>query len=360
MCTRDAVIATTIDIAGRRIGPGEPPYVIAELSANHKGSIERAKTLITLARDAGADAVKLQTYSADTITIDHDGPEFRIRGGLWDGYTLYQLYQEAHTPFAWHPELFAHARRAGIAIFSSPFDETAIELLESLDTPAFKIASFEAVDLPLIQRAARTAKPLIISTGMTSLEEIGAAVAAARAGGCEQIALLHCVSEYPARAETANLATIRDLAQRFGVVAGLSDHTLGTVVPVAAVAAGAALIEKHFTDSRALGGPDAAFSLEPAELEALCADTRTAALAMGQPGYRRSEGEMANRQWRRSLYAVRDIRKGEPFSRDNVRSIRPGYGLPPDRLAEFLGTPAPRDIRRGTALTDELTRARRT
>jgi N-acetylneuraminate synthase len=350
----EQTVSRSIEIAGRKIGPGEPPYIIAEVSANHRGSIQAALDLITTAKDAGADAVKLQTYTADTITIDHDGPDFLIKGGLWDGRKLYDLYKEAHTPFEWHERLFAHARKVGITAFSSPFDDTAIELLESLDAPAFKIASFEAIDLPLIRRAARSGRPLIISTGMTSPAEIEAALSAARGAGCNQIALLHCVSEYPAAVETSNLRTIADLAERYDVVAGLSDHTLGTVVSVAAVATGAALIEKHFTDSRANGGPDSAFSLEPHELKELCQSTHTAFAALGSPHYKRSKGEEANKQFRRSLYVVKDIAKGEAFTRENVRSIRPGYGLPPDRLADVLGRQAPRALKRGIPFTEDL------
>ncbi|MCB1509488.1 MAG: pseudaminic acid synthase [Hyphomicrobiaceae bacterium] len=343
----------TITIAGRRIGADAPPYIIAEVSANHNGRIEAALELITIAKKSGADAVKLQTYTADTITIDHDGPDFQIKGGLWDGQTLYNLYKEAQTPFEWHPALFEHGRKLGIDVFSSPFDDSAIELLESLDAPAFKIASFEAIDLPLIRRAARSGKPLIISTGMTSPDEIQRALDAAREGGCRDVALLHCVSEYPAAPDTCNLRTIPDLSQRYGVVAGLSDHTMGTAVSVAAVALGAALIEKHFTDSRAKGGPDSAFSLEPPELTELCNSTRIAHQALGAPHYKRSKGEEANRQFRRSLYVVQDIPAGAAFTRENVRSIRPGYGLPPDRIADVLGRRAARDLARGTALTDD-------
>lgn len=344
----------SIQIAGRNIGPDYPPYIIAEVSANHNGDLDAAIRLISTAKEAGADAVKLQTYTADTITIDHDGPDFMIKGGLWDGYKLYDLFKEAHTPFEWHAQLFAHARDLGITVFSTPFDESAIELLEGLDAPAYKIASFEAVDLPLIRRAARSGKPMIISTGMTSPAEIEAALNAARSGGCSEIALLHCVSEYPAAAETCNLRTIADIARRYGVVAGLSDHTLGIAVPVAAVAVGACIIEKHFTDSRAKGGPDSAFSLEAGELAELCRSTRIAFDALGAPTYRRTAGEQANKQFRRSLYAVADIRKGEAFTARNVRSIRPGYGLPPERLDDLLGRPAAQDIFRGTPLSDQL------
>jgi pseudaminic acid synthase len=343
-----------ITIAGRRIGPGHPPYVIAEMSGNHNGDIKRAFALLEAAKKAGADAVKLQTYTADTITIDHDGPGFRIEGGLWNGRTLYELYQEAHTPWEWHPQLFARARELGIAIFSSPFDATAIEFLETLGAPAFKIASFEAIDLPLIQRAAKTGKPLIISTGIASLGEIAEAVEAARAAGGREIALLHCTSGYPTPPADSNLHTLPHLAAAFGVVAGLSDHTPGTAVPVAAVALGASVIEKHFTLRRADGGPDAAFSLEPEELAELVANCRTAWTALGKVSYELEASEKGNKTFRRSLYAVQDIPAGGHFTAENVRSIRPGYGLPPKHLSEVLGRRAGRAIARGTPLAWSL------
>jgi N-acetylneuraminate synthase len=343
-----------ITIAGRRIGPGHPPYVIAEMSGNHNGDIKRAFALLEAAKKAGADAVKLQTYTADTITIDHNGPGFRIEGGLWNGRTLYELYQEAHTPWDWHPQLFAKARELGIAIFSSPFDCTAIEFLEKLEAPAFKIASFEIVDLPLIQRAAKTGKPLVISTGIASLGEIGEAVEAARAAGGREIALLHCTSGYPTPPEESNLRTLPHLAEAFGVVAGLSDHTPGTAVPVAAVALGAALIEKHFTLRRADGGPDAAFSLEPEELAELVANCRTAWSALGKINYELEASEKGNKTFRRSLYVVQDIPAGGRLTAENVRSIRPGYGLPPKHLPDVLGKRAGRAIARGTPLNWSL------
>ena len=343
-----------IMIAGRPIGPGHPPYVIAEMSGNHNGDIKRAFALLEAAKKAGADAVKLQTYTADTITIDHDGPGFRIEGGLWDGRTLHELYQEAHTPWDWHPQLFAKARELGIAIFSSPFDPTAIDFLEKLDAPAFKIASFEIVDLPLIQRAAKTGKPLIISTGIASLGEIAEAVEAARVAGCREIALLHCTSGYPTPPEESNLRTLPHLAEAFGVVAGLSDHTPGTAVPVAAVALGANLIEKHFTLRRADGGPDAAFSLEPEELAELVANCRTAWTALGKISYELEASEKGNKAFRRSLYATQDIPAGGRFTAENVRSVRPGFGLPPKHLPEVLGRRAGRAIARGTPLSWSL------
>lgn len=343
-----------ITIAGRRIGPGHPPYVIAEMSGNHNGDIKRAFALLEAAKESGADAVKLQTYTADTITIDHDGPGFRIEGGLWNGRTLYDLYREAHTPWEWHPQLFAKARELGITLFSSPFDPTAIDFLEELGAPAYKIASFEIVDLPLIQRAARTGKPLIISTGIASLGEIGDAVEAARTAGGREIALLHCTSGYPTPPEDSNLRTIPHLADAFGVVAGLSDHTPGTAVPVAAIALGASLIEKHFTLRRADGGPDSAFSLEPEELTELVANCRTAWTALGTVNYELEASEKGNKTFRRSLYAVKDIPAGAPLTADNVRSIRPGYGLPPKHLPDLLGRRAGRAIARGTPLSWSL------
>ena len=334
-------------IAGRLIGPDQPPFVIAELSGNHNGRLERALTLIDAAADAGADAVKLQTYTAQTITLDCDGPGFRLLEGPWAGRTLYDLYSQASTPFEWHPALFEHARARGLICFSSPFDETAVALLESLDAPAYKIASFEAVDLPLIARAARSGKPLIISTGMTSRQEIGAALAAAHAGGAHSVALLHCVSTYPASFAEANLAMIPRLAEDFDCVVGLSDHTPGTAAAVAAVALGARIIEKHLTLARADGGPDAAFSLEPNELKALVRDCHHAFEAVGSAAYRRSEGEQHNRQFRRSLYVTRDVAAGQVLGDQDVRSIRPGFGLDPARLPEVLGRTAARALTRG-------------
>jgi N-acetylneuraminate synthase len=341
-------MAAPFAIAGREIGRHAPPLVIAELSGNHNANLDRALRLIDAAADAGAEAVKLQTYTPDTITLDHDGPGFRIAGGLWDGRTLHDLYAEAQTPYAWHPALFAHARARGMMVFSSPFDETAIELLEGLDAPAFKIASFEAIDLPLIRRAARSGKPLIVSTGMTSESEIEEALAAA--GGPGQTALLHCVSAYPARFSDANLRAIPMLEARFGCVVGLSDHTPGTAAAVAAVALGAAIIEKHFTLARADGGPDAEFSLEPHELRRLVDDCRNAWEALGEPALRRGEVETGNRQFRRSLYVVRDVAAGATLTSDDVRSIRPGFGLEPKRLPDVLGRPAARDLKRGEPL----------
>ena len=343
-----------ITIAGRRIGPGHPPYVIAEMSGNHNGDIKRAFALLEAAKTAGADAVKLQTYTADTITIDHDGPGFRIEGGLWNGRTLYELYEKAHTPWDWHPRLFAKARELGIALFSSPFDPTAVELLEELEAPAYKIASFEIVDLPLISRVAQAGKPMVISTGMANLREIGEAVEAARASGCREIAVLHCTSGYPTPAEDSNLRTIGDLAASFDVVTGLSDHTRSIAVPIAAVALGASLIEVHLTLRRADGGEDAEFSLEPEELTVMISGCRTAWTALGKISYELEASEKGNKTFRRSLYAVQDIPAGGRFTAENVRSIRPGHGLPPKHLPDVLGRRAGRAIARGTPLAWSL------
>lgn len=341
-------------INGRPIGAGHPPYVIAELSGNHNGDIKRAFELIDVCASAGADAVKLQTYTADTITIDHDGPGFVISGGLWDGRKLHELYEEAHTPWDWHPALFARAAEKGVHCFSSPFDPTAVDFLETLKAPAYKIASFEIVDIPLIQKAAATGKPLIISTGMANDDEIAEAVKAAREAGAGGVALLHCVSGYPTPVEDINLARIKWLADKHKCIIGLSDHTLGPAVPVAAVALGAAIIEKHVTLRRADGGPDAAFSLEPDELKAMVVGARTAQLALGQPQYGRTCSEAGNVMFRRSLYVVADIKAGEAFNPANVRSIRPGHGLAPKLLPEVLGRIATRDIARGTPLSADL------
>lgn len=344
-----------IEIAGRLIGVEFQPYVIAELSANHNGRIETALRIVEEAKKAGADAVKLQTYRPDTITLNHDSEDFKIRGGLWDGRTLYELYEEAHMPWDWHKSLFEHARKLGITIFSSPFDNTAIDLLEDLNAPAYKIASFEAVDLPLIKYAASTGKPMIISTGMADADEIQEAIDAAREGGCKQLAILHCVSGYPAPAGDYNLRTIPDMIERFDLVTGLSDHTLDNTTAIASVAMGASIIEKHFTLDRTGGGPDDSFSLEPAEMAALCQGAKTAWQALGQVDYGRKSSEQGNVKFRRSLYFVRDLKAGDTVSIEAIRSVRPGFGLPPKYFDAVLGKQINQDVMAGTPLSwDQL------
>lgn len=334
-----------IHIAKRRIAADAAPYVIAELSANHNGRLETALRIIDEAKKAGADAIKLQTYTADTITLDCDAEEFQIRGGQWDGKTLYQLYQEAHMPWEWHKPLFEHARQQDITIFSSPFDNTAVDLLEDLNAPAYKIASFEAVDLPLIKYVAGTGKPIIISTGMADTEEIQEAIEAAKEGGCKELAILHCVSGYPAPAADYNLLTIPDMIQRFGLVTGLSDHTLDNTTAIASVVLGAAIIEKHFTLNRNGGGPDDSFSLEPAELAELCRDSKTAWAALGQVDYGRKSSEQGSVKFRRSLYFVKDMVKGEVITAECIRSVRPGFGLPPKYFGQLIGKKLTREVR---------------
>ena len=337
-------------IAGRAIGANHPPYIVAEMSANHNGALDRALAIMEAAKEAGAEAVKLQTYTADTMTIDHDGPGFRIEGGPWDGNTLYELYRQAHTPWEWHETLFARGRALGITVFSSPFDAGAIELLESLRAPAYKIASFEIVDLALIEAAAATGKPVIISTGLADSEEIGEAVTTARRAGAGGVALLQCTSGYPTPPADSNLRALPGLVEAFDVVVGLSDHTVGAAVPVAAVALGAAIVEKHFTLSRADGGPDSAFSLEPPEFRVLVEGCRTAWEALGEAGCARAPSEEPNAVFRRSIYVVKDIAEGAPFTSENLRVIRPGLGLKPKYLPGVLGRPATRALRRGTPL----------
>ena len=324
-------------IAGRDIGVEHKPYVIAEMSANHNGNIETAFKIIELAKNAGADAVKIQTYTADTMTLESDAEEFQIRGGLWDGWNLHGLYQWAHTPWEWHKPMFEHARKLDIALFSTPFDSTAVDLLEDLNAPAYKIASFEAIDHALIRYAASTGKPMIISTGMADDEEIEEAIDAARSGGCKELAILHCVSGYPAPAEDYNLRTIPDMISRFGLVTGLSDHTLDNTTAIASVALGASIIEKHFTLDRNGGGPDDSFSLEPAELKGLCDGALTAWKSLGRVDYGRKSSEMGSVQFRRSLYFVKDMKAGETVTADSIRSVRPGFGLAPKHYDGLIG-----------------------
>lgn len=339
-----------ITIDNRKIGPDYEPYIIAEMSANHNGSVENAFKIMEMAKECGADAIKLQTYKPDTITIKSDNPEFLIKGGLWDGKTLYDLYEEAHMPWDWHEPLFAKAKELGITIFSSPFDFTAVDLLESLGAPAYKIASFEAIDLPLIEYVAKTGKPMVISTGMANEDEIREAVETAKNAGCIELVVLHCVSGYPAPSEDYNLSTIPDMATRFGVLTGLSDHTIDNTTAITSVALGACLIEKHVTLDRNGGGPDDSFSLEKPELMQLCRDSKIAWKALGKVNYERKESEKGNAIFRRSLYVVKDIEKGEPFTNDNIRSIRPGYGLQPKHLLSLIGKKSRTKIKKGTAL----------
>lgn len=340
-------------INGRRIAEDCPPYVIAEISANHGGSLDKALQLISLAKASGASAVKLQTYRPDTITLNSDAHDFQIRGTLWAGRTLYDLYEQAHTPWDWHESLFRHAASIGITIFSSPFDFSAIELLESLGAPAYKIASFEIVDLPLVRAAASTGKPLILSTGMANEAEIEDAVAAAKDAGCQDMVLLHCVSGYPAPASDYNLRTLVDMRQRFRCVVGLSDHTLDNTTAIASVALGASVIEKHFTLDRSAGGPDDSFSLEPDGLRELCDGARTAWEALGRIDYGRKSSEQGNVQFRRSLYWVKDLEAGAVVTSDAIRSVRPGYGLPPKRFDELIGQTVVRAVRAKTATREE-------
>lgn len=340
---------TNFQINNRLIGTDQPPYIIAEMSANHNGDINNAFKIIDMAKACGADAVKMQTYTPDTITLDSTAPEFQIHGGLWDGRTLYELYQQAYTPWEWHKPLFDHARKVGITLFSSPFDTTAVDLLEDLNAPAYKIASFEAIDLPLIKYVAHTGKPMIISTGMADEQEIAEAVAWARDGGCRELALLHCVSGYPAPAGDYNLRTISDMQTRFGVPIGLSDHTLDNTTAVTSVALGACIIEKHVTLDRNGGGADDSFSLEKDELTALCRDTKTAWQALGQVDYGRKSSEIGNAQFRRSLYFVKDMQAGEVIDESCIRSVRPGFGLAPKFFDEILGKKVITNIAKNTA-----------
>jgi len=343
-----------IKINGRKIGVDHSPYVIAEMSANHNGDINNAYKIIDMAKASGADAVKLQTYHPDTITMDMTTPEFMIEGGLWDGQSLYELYKGAFMPWEWHKPLFDYAKKVGITIFSSPFDNTAVDLLEDLNTPAYKIASFEAVDLPLIKYVAQTGKPMIISTGMANSEEIQEAIEAAREGGCKELVILHCVSGYPAPAGDYNLKTLVDMQRRFGLITGLSDHTIDNTTAITSVALGSSIIEKHVTLDRNGGGPDDSFSLESEELKQLCAGAKTAWESLGQVDYGRKSSEQANVKFRRSLYFVKDIKEGEVVTKEHVKSIRPGYGLAPKYMEAVLGRTMVLSVARGNPVTIEL------
>jgi pseudaminic acid synthase len=346
----------SIKIGNRKIGQGEPAFIVAEVSGNHNGDIERAMRIIDAAADAGADAVKLQTYTADTMTLKSDAPYFKIRSKNpeWNGKTLHELYTWAQTPWEWHKELFAHAKARGLVCFSTPFDETAVDFLEGLKVSLYKVASFEIVDIPLLEKIGKTKRPVIMSRGMATLDEIALALKTLKKAGAPCVAVLQCISEYPAKAEDMHLSNIPDIAKRFKVETGLSDHSLSNDVVVAAVALGARIIEKHLTLRRADGGPDAAFSLEPHEFKRMVESVRETEKAIGLPWYERSKGEKENIVFRRSLFAMKDIAKGEKFTKENVRSIRPGNGLPPKELARVLKRRASEVIKRGEPLRENL------
>jgi len=338
------------EINGRKIGADYPPYIIAEMSANHNGEIDNAYKIIDMAKTCGADAVKLQTYHPDKITMNINTPEFMIEGGLWDGKSLYELYKGAFMPWEWHKPLFDYAQKLKITIFSSPFDNTAVDLLEDLNTPAYKIASFEAVDIALIKYVAQTGKPMIISTGMADAEEIQEAIEAAKEGGCSELAILHCVSAYPALAEEYNLKTLLDMQQKFGLVTGLSDHTIDNTIAITSIGLGASIIEKHVTLDRNAKGPDDSFSLEFNELKNLCQSSRLAWQSLGKVDYEVKSSEQGNIKFRRSLYFVKSINKGEVITDKHIKSIRPGYGMPPKELNNIIGKKILKNVARGSAV----------
>ena len=337
----------SITIDKVKIGANYPPYIVAEMSANHNGKIENAFKLIKMAKNCGADAVKIQTYRPDTITIKSNKEDFKIKDGLWKEKTLYDLYEWAHTPWEWHKSIFEYAKKVDMTIFSSPFDKSAVDLLEDLNCPAYKIASFELVDLPLIEYVAATKKPVIMSTGMASFDEIEEAVSVCRDSGCKEIALLHCVSAYPANPSEYNLRTIADLISKLDVVVGLSDHTLDNTTAISSISQGASIIEKHFTLDRNGGGPDDSFSLEKDGLQDLCLSTKTAWKSLGEVSYKRTKGEKENLVFRRSLYFVKDLMKGEIIKEEHIKSIRPGFGIHPKYLPEILGKKIAKDTFKG-------------
>ena len=335
-------------INNREIGTNFPPYIIAEMSANHNGDIGNAYKIIDMAKACGADAIKIQTYRPDTITMDINSEDFICRGGLWDGKSLYELYELAHLPWEWHKPLFNYAKKNGITIFSSPFDNTAVDLLEDLNAPAYKIASFEIVDLPLIKYVAQTGKPMIISTGLAKSQEIQEAIDVARDNGCKELAILHCVSGYPAQAEDYNLKTLLDMKEKFGFITGLSDHTIDNVTAITSIALGASIIEKHVTLNRNNGGPDDSFSLESKELKELCEDSKTAWGALGKVNYEIKKSEQGNIKFRRSLYFVKDMSAGEVITESCIRSIRPGYGILPKHKDSLIGKKIRKKVSAGT------------
>ncbi|WP_144210021.1 pseudaminic acid synthase [Shewanella donghaensis] len=343
-----------ITIEGRKIGRDYPPYIVAELSANHNGDFERAKQILAMAKRCNANAVKLQTYSADTITLNSTNEEFMIRGGLWDGKSLYELYQWAQMPWEWHKPLFDYAKQLGITIFSSPFDNSAVDLLEDLNAPAYKVASFEAIDIPLIKYIAGTKKPMIISTGMANSDEITEAVEAARSGGCKELALLHCVSSYPAPSSEYNLRTIADMQKRYGVVVGLSDHTIHNITAISAISIGAGIVEKHVTLDRKGGGPDDSFSLEELELAELCEHSKIAWEAVGKVDYSQQSSEKATVKYRRSLYIVNDKKVGDVIRAEDLRSVRPGFGLGPKYFEDLIGRKLNTAVKANSATSWEI------
>ncbi|MBU8881198.1 pseudaminic acid synthase [Bacillus sp. FJAT-29790] len=349
-------MTNTINIAGRLIGTNQKPFIIAEMSGNHNQSLEKALQIVEAAAEAGVDALKLQTYTADTMTLDINEGEFFIDNpdSLWKGQSLYHLYQEAYTPWEWHEPIFKRCRELGLIPFSSPFDETAVDFLEELEVPCYKIASFENTDIPLIEKAAATGKPLIISTGMATVAELDETVRAARDAGCKDIILLKCTSTYPASPENSNLLTIPHMKEMFQCEVGLSDHTMGTGVGVASVVLGATVIEKHFTTSRAAGGTDAAFSMEPDEMKALVVETERAWKSLGQISFGPTKAEVPSLKDRRSLYVVKDTMAGETLTKENIRAIRPGFGLAPKHYKKVLGKMAKTDIKKGTPLSWDL------
>ncbi len=342
-----------ISINGRHISSESPPYIIAEVSANHNGSIKRALETIKAAKFSGVDAVKIQTYTPDTMTIDSNKNDFLIGEGLWKGRTLYDLYAEAFTPFEWHDKIFRYAKKLNITLFSSPFDETAVDLLESLDTPAYKVASFELVDLPLISYIAKKKKPMLMSTGMASLDEVGEAIEVARSNGCRDIAIFHCISSYPAAIEQSNLSAIQVLRREFNVEVGLSDHTIGSLASIVATSLGASVIEKHFTLSREDGGVDSSFSLEPNEMKDLVLETKNAHSSLGIGKAMRSKAEEGNLIFRRSLYFVEDLNEGDLITESHIRRIRPGFGIAPKFYEEVIGKRTTRNVEKGDRVTDD-------
>lgn len=343
-----------IEINNVKIGLEEPPYIIAELSANHGGSIEAAKKSIKLAKENGASAVKIQTYTPDTMTIDCHKPAFLIKDGLWAGYSLYELYKEAYTPFEWHKELFRYAKKQGITLFSSPFDETAIDLLQELDAPAYKIASFELIDLPLIKRAAMCGKPLLMSTGMANVDEVREALQMALKHGCGQVLLFHCISSYPALLTESNLKNINFLRNEFGVEVGLSDHTLTNLASVISIGLGAVAIEKHFKPSEETIGPDCSFSINPEQLSELVIDCNDAWNSLGKSGFNRSLSEQGSMKHRRSLYFIKNLKKGDVLNALDIKAIRPGFGIPPKYFDEIIGQTLNRDVERGDPVSFDV------